>query len=373
MKKNILFVTGTRADFGKVKGLIRIVDNHDEFEAKIFVTGMHMLSKYGLTANEVDSCSFGSVYKFINQNANDSMDVILAKTVLGLSDYVAEVRPDLIVVHGDRVEALAGAVVGSLNCILVSHIEGGEVSGTIDELIRHSVSKMAHIHFVANISAKQRLLQLGEQEEAIFVIGSPDLDVMFSQDLPSIDEAKKRYEIDFEEYGVFVYHPVTTELDELGNKIRRVADALESSGRNFVVIYPNNDHGSDLIMSEIARLESRRTFRIFPSIRFEHFLTLLRHSKFMIGNSSAGVREAPYYGIPSINLGTRQLNRSKAKSIIHCDEDVDQILDAISDAEKSLFKPEKEFGDGNSHHLFLRALEDISLWKLSKQKVFVDR
>src|SRR6516162_7880523 len=142
--RKVAFLTGTRADFGKMKTLMLKMQADERFEVHIFVTGMHMLSKFGSTWDEVRKCGFANIYRFINQNENDSMDQILAKTVAGLSDYAKEMTPDMLVVHGDRVEALAGAIVGSLNNIRVAHIEGGEVSGTVDELIRHAVSKLSH-------------------------------------------------------------------------------------------------------------------------------------------------------------------------------------------------------------------------------------
>lgn len=371
--KKILFLTGTRADFGKLKSLISKVDQHPLFEAHIFITGMHMIAKYGMTAIEVEKAGFKSIYKYINQNGHDSMDVVLSKTIQGLSDYVAELQPNMIVVHGDRVEAMAGSIVGALNNILVSHIEGGEVSGTIDELIRHSVSKMSHLHFVSNEVAKQRLLQLGENPSSIFVIGSPDLDVMLSSNLPNLREVKCRYDIPYDEYAVFMYHPVTTEIDELKIHIANTIDALQESNENYIVIYPNNDHGSEVIIDELERLKANDKFKIFPSIRFEHFLVLLKNSIFMIGNSSAGVREVPFYGKPSINLGSRQNMRSNAKSVINVSEVKDEILKAISLAKKSEFDAEKEFGDGNSDKLFISVLESGCLWQTSKQKLFIDK
>lgn len=368
--KKILFLTGTRADFGKLKSLISKVEENPEFEAHIFVTGMHMLAKYGMTALEVEKAGFKSLYKYINQNGHDSMDLVLAKTIQGLSDYVKEINPDMIVVHGDRVEAMAGAIVGSLNNILVSHVEGGEVSGTIDELIRHSVSKMSHIHFVSNDTAKKRLLQLGEDESSIFVIGSPDLDIMLSPDLPSLEEAKLKYEIPFDEYAILMYHPVTTEYDEIASHIANTVDAVIESNENYVVIYPNNDHGTEIIIKEFDKFKENEHFRVFPSIRFEYFLTLLKNSKFMIGNSSAGVREVPFYGKPSINLGTRQNMRANAGSIINAVEDKKDILTAIEHTKSKAFEPVKEFGDGQSDELFIKALLNSLVWNTSRQKIF---
>ncbi|MDV5046935.1 UDP-N-acetylglucosamine 2-epimerase [Vibrio diabolicus] len=370
--KKILFLTGTRADFGKLKSLIQKVEDCSSLEAHIFITGMHMCAKYGMTANEVEKTGFKHFYKYINQNGHDSMDVVLSKTILGLSDYVKELEPDLLVVHGDRVEAMAGAIVGALNNILVAHIEGGEVSGTIDELIRHSVSKMSHLHFVSNEDARSRLLQLGEWESSIHVIGSPDLDIMKSPSLPTLESAKTRYQIPFDRYSVVMYHPVTTEVDQLKENVKEMVDALVESGRNYIVIYPNNDHGSQIIIEEYKRFESNECFKIFPSIRFEYFLTLLKNADMMLGNSSAGVREMPFYGKPSINIGTRQNNRSNAKSIFNVKDDKDEILASITLASKSEFEAESEFGMGNSDQLFLKALLNDATWSVPKQKLFVD-
>jgi len=266
----------------------------------------------------------------------------------------------------------AGAIVGSLNNILVAHIEGGEVSGTIDELIRHSVSKMSHLHFVSNERAKERLIQLGECDNSIFVIGSPDLDIMLSSDLPAIETVKSRYQIEFENYAVFMYHPVTTELNNIPDNIKNTIDAIIASNDNFVVIYPNNDHGSDLIINELSRLNNNERCRVFPSIRFEHFLTLLKNAQYIIGNSSAGVREMPFYGIPSINLGTRQANRAIANSIINIPEEKELIIDAINNCKLNIYHPIREFGEGNSDKLFVKQLIDKKLWDVSKQKTFKD-
>jgi UDP-N-acetylglucosamine 2-epimerase (hydrolysing) len=370
--KKILFLSGTRADFGKLKSLMVKVDQADGFDLHIFATGMHMVSKYGMTVHEIEKSGFKSIYKYINHNQFDSMDVILAKTVMGLSDYIKELSPDMIIVHGDRVEAMAGAIVGGLNNILVGHVEGGEVSGTIDELIRHSVSKMSHVHFVCNESAKKRLLQLGEKETSIFEIGSPDLDVMLSNKLPAFGEVKEKYNLPFEDYAVLMYHPVTTELDTIVRDVNEMIDAMIESNLNYVVIYPNNDHGSNFILKAYEKLKSNSRFKIYPSIRFECFLTLLKYSKFMIGNSSAGVREAPFYGLPSINIGTRQNNRATSPSIINCSSEINSIKNAISLAVVREHEPFREFGGGRSDELFIQVLRSSGVWKVSKQKIFRD-
>lgn len=370
--KRLVFLTGTRADFGKIKGLITVLEENQEFEPFIFVTGMHLMEAYGYTLLEVERCGFKHIHTFRNHTHETTMDLTLAKTIEGFSSYVKDIQPDLIVVHGDRVEALAGAIVGSLNNILVAHIEGGEISGTIDELIRHSVSKLSHIHYTSNEEAKNRLIQMGELPESIHTIGSPDIDVMFSDTLPSNGEVKSYYEIPFNDYAVAMYHPVTTEVESIKDDAQKFVKALIESNKNYVVIYPNNDLGSQFIIDAYSSLKTNERFRIFPSIRFEYFLTLLKHSQFMIGNSSAGVREAPYYGIPSIDIGSRQKNRVKVDSVVNCDCIVDNIVNAIQKIGNIQSEKIQIFGFGDSASLFLKSLKSEAVWSIDHQKQFKD-
>ena len=268
-------------------------------------------------------------------------------------------------------ESLAGAIVGSLNNILVAHIEGGERSGTIDELIRHAITKLSHIHFVSNDEARNRLIQMGEIPNSVFVVGSPDIDVMLSDQLPALETVKEKYDIPFQEYGIFIYHPVTTEIDKLSAHIREVVDALIESKMSYVVIYPNNDIGADIIMQELKRLDENQNFRMIPSMRFEHFLSLLKNAKAILGNSSAGIREAPVYGVPTINIGTRQLNRFEYESIINVGYNKVAILNALKNLPHSV-EPSLHFGKGESAKLFLQELRSESFWKTSRQKQFMD-
>lgn len=372
-KKRIVFLTGTRADFGKMKSLIKITQNSSLFDVHIFVTGMHMIEQYGKTIIEVQKSGFKNIYPFINHDEIVHMDRNLATTINGFSHYIGEMKPDLIVVHGDRIEAMAGAIVGSLNNILVAHIEGGEISGTIDELIRHSISKLAHIHLVSNEQAKKRLVQMGEYEEAIFTIGSPDLDIMNSKELPTLEFVKNYYQINFEKYALLMFHPVTTELKQMKKQVKVFVDAIIKSNQNYIVIYPNNDMGSNLILQEYERFENNEKIKIFPSLRFEFFLVLLKHAQFVIGNSSAGVREAPYYHIPTVNIGNRQNNRVSSKNIINVEYKEDLILEAITNAlGKGRVEQDVDFGEGKSDENFLKLLSDEVVWKISNQKQFRD-
>ena len=371
--KRILFLTGTRADFGKIKSLILILENQPEFEVFVFVTGMHLQKEYGYTLIEIERCNFKNVHTFENHTHESTMDLTLAKTIEGLSLYVKTSNPDMILVHGDRVETLAGAIVGSLNNILVAHIEGGEVSGTVDELIRHSVSKLSHIHFVSNSAAAKRLMQMGEIESSIFTIGSPDIDIMFSDSLPCISTVKDYYQIPFNAFAIVMFHPVTTEAKEMQLYADDFVAALLNDNHNYVVIYPNNDLGSQYIINNYKKLKDHPRFRVFPSVRFEYFLTLLKNSQFIVGNSSAGIREAPYYGIPIINIGTRQQNRAVHSDILNVDYTIESISKALKKIDDhKVMVSESDFGKGNSAQLFLESITNDNLWTTNHQKQFRD-
>lgn len=372
-ERRILFLTGTRADFGKLKPLIEATSRTEGFETAIFATGMHMLARYGATVNEIRKAKFTNIFTYINQDGSRAtqMDLVLATTVQGIGHYVREYPPDLLVVHGDRIETLAGAIVGALNNILVAHIEGGEVSGTVDELIRHAVTKLSHLHFVANDVARNRLLQMGERAESVFTIGSPDVDVMLSDRLPSLTAVKAKYGIPFAKYVLLLYHPVTTELPSLREHVAAVFEAVKASGMNAVVIYPNNDAGAEVILERIDEVRGDRQFRVIPSMRFEYFLSLLKNAVAIVGNSSAGVREAPVYGVPTINVGTRQLNRYRYASIVDVVDDKRAVLDALKNLPTGI-APSLHFGRGESGRLFKKCLLDPRLWETCRQKQFRD-
>lgn len=352
---------------------MRLVEQHARLECHVFVTGMHTLRIYGETWQEVRNCGFKNLHVLHNQYVGEPMESILANTVQGLARYVAEVQPDLLVVHGDRVEALAGALVGTLANVKVAHIEGGERSGTVDETIRHAVSKLSHLHFVANDDAARRVRQLGEVPEHIFVIGSPDIDVMHSPDLPSLESVRERYGIHYPEYGILLFHPVTTELRHIGEYTQALVSAVIDSGKPFVAIYPNNDAGTELILSEYRRLESCDKVRLFPSIRFESFLTLLKNASLMVGNSSAGVREAPIYGVPAIDIGTRQNERYDGPGVTHVGYGQHEILEAIEQQfGVRTAGISSHFGDGDSAAKFLQVLSENDIFAVPQQKLFRD-
>ena len=373
--KTITFITGTRADYGKIKSLIlELQKEKKKFKTHLIVTGMHNSKKHGSTYDAINKDKIKNCYNFNNQSNNIEMDLVLANTIKGINKFISNNHTDLIVVHGDRVESLAGAITGCLNNIKVAHIEGGEVSGTIDEVLRHSISKLSHLHFVTNKIAKKRLQQMGEVKNNIFVIGSPDIDIILDDKLPNISLTKKRYDINFKEYAIFIFHPVTTELKKISYQIKYLLNLLLKSRFNYVILLPNNDLGSDIILNEINLLKKKKlnNFKILPSMRFEYYLTLLKNSNFIVGNSSSGIMEAPYYGVPTIDFGTRQKNRASIKSIFSSDDYL-TIKNLINKFKKKKFSYNKlkYFGNGNSNKKFVKILSQKRIWKLKNQKQFI--
>ncbi len=372
MQSNLLFLTGTRADFGKLEPLATAACKAGH-RVTFFVTGMHMLERYGLTKLEVRRSEVFAVHEFLNQRPGDPQDLVLSKTLVGFSDYVTEQKPDLIVIHGDRIEALAASLVASTNYIPSAHIEGGEVSGTIDEMFRHCNSKLCTHHFVSSQQAARRVMALGEPPGAIHVIGSPELDFHARRSGVSLGEVKSRYGIPFDDYGIAIFHPVTSEQASMGDQAQAFFTALAASERHFVVIAPNNDPGSDSIFNVLQQLPEER-FRLIPSMRFAHFSELMKHAACLVGNSSTGVREAPFLGIPSLDVGTRQTNRALAASVTACSAadraSIDQFL---KDQWGYRHAPDIGFGEGRAAERFVEVLADPVFWQRGLQKSFYDQ
>jgi UDP-N-acetylglucosamine 2-epimerase (hydrolysing) len=372
MKKKILFVTCTRADYGKLKSLIISIQKNNNFISRVFVSGMHNMKRYGSTYEEIIKDKINGTYRYSNQTKNMRMDEILMSTMRGFSSFLIKYNPDLVIVHGDRIEPLACALSSLLNNFLVAHIEGGEVSGTVDEMLRHSISKISHLHLVSNKTARKRLIQMGENKKYIFEVGSPDVDLILNKNLPKIELARKRYNIGFNNFSIAIIHPVTTNIKNLKRESKIFFSALVKTNLNYIIIYPNNDLGSEIILKEIHKLKSNNKFRIFPSIRFEHYLTLLKNSRFVIGNSSSGIMQAPYYGITTINIGTRQSNRLKTKLIKNIFFNEKKIIKTIDQIKDRKIIKRKFFGEGNSAKKIEKLLLSNKIWNISKQKNFID-
>ncbi|KKM21205.1 hypothetical protein LCGC14_1637790 [marine sediment metagenome] len=378
--KDIIFVTGTRADFGHLRPLIDSCISSGKFNIHIFVTGTHVYSlknkdKYRETALEISE-EYGksaNVTMFYN-GASDlkSMSDIASSTIMGFSKYIEEVHPDLVVIFGDRIEQLGAAISSVLENILTIQIEAGDVTGTIDESLRHSITKLCHAHFVANEIARNRVIQMGEKDENVFIIGAPSLDIILKANLIGLEEVKKRYGVNLEHYSILIFHPVTTEYKDMEKIVKSVVDAILESEQNFIVIGPNSDSGSNYIWDEYKKRFSSISIKVFSSLSFIDYLILLKNADFIIGNSSSGVIEAPYFGVPTVNIGSRQNNRTNNDKIINCGYGKYDILRAIEQSFKLENPVFYEFGDGDSGSKFVDILNRDKFWRINKQKKFID-
>ncbi len=371
---NIVFVTGTRADFGKLKPLIsKVVSLENDFNVSIVVTGMHLLNEFGFTAKEVQKIFPGKEIFLEGQHYQEDMSLGFARFTQNFTTYLKSNPSDLIVVHGDRFDALAASIVANTLMVPVAHIEGGEVSGTIDEAIRHSISKFSHIHFVANKDAYKRVRRLGEDPSKIFVVGSPETDVLLSNSLPSIETVKAKYNIEFDSYAILCFHPVVNETELLEEQLDQIDRFVCAAEQNFIWIYPNNDKGSFCIIERIKKFKNSNKIKSFESLRFESYISLLKNADFIVGNTSSGVREAPTLGVPCINLGTRQNGRVDNELVYETNIDSEAMLNVLSKIrELSITNKYMNFGSGNVADKIVDVLKDINVGKVGVQKYFHD-
>ena len=369
----VAFFTASRADYGKIKQVI-IETQRKKIKYKIYVTGTHLLKEYGDTKNHIIK-DFGkkNLLIFKNQNFGDSQMIIFKNTVNKFTEALYNKYFDCVFVHGDRIETLAAASVLTFAKIRIAHIEGGELSGTVDEMIRHSVTKLSHLHFVTNTEAKRVLIKSGEDKKNIFVTGSPDVD-LFAKDLrPSIMEVKKRYGIKFSNYIISFLHPVTTERKtEVKKKAQTYFNSIRQlKNQNIIQFLPNNDDNSGEILCVLNnKLTNKPNIKILKSMRFEFYLTLLENCKFIIGNSSSAIMEAPYFNIPSINVGDRQNNRHGLNLSLNTPFSQKKILSSIKKIEKVKVNFKPIFGKGNAAKKIARILLSKKFRKITIQKTY---
>lgn len=376
----LLFISGTRADYGKLKPLIEITSNHDNYEALLLATGMHLHEAYGNTYLELLKDNYCEVLTCITGHSGNNVVENMANLMSNITYIILERKIDGIIVHGDRPEALVGATSGALNNIKVIHIEGGELSGTIDDSIRHAVTKLSHIHLCNSETAKNRLLQLGEAKESIEIIGSPDLDILLDETkLPSWEQVVTRYPISFKpkNYFIIALHPVTTEYHSARKNIRAFFNEIQKiKDENFIVINPNNDLGSEFIIESINSLfeNNQSTIIKYKSFRFEFFLKILKKSKGLIGNSSAGLHEGPAIGLPVLNFGSRQMGRFSHECITHLQySEVSQINKWIKKYSRyTRHNNSSHYGTGNSQLEFKELLDKNFFQGIKIQKQFKD-
>ena len=375
----VLLVSGTRADFSKQEDLIKsIATGPKNIKAEIFCTGMHMRPDLGNTHVQFDELvPMGVKVHKRSNSCEEGMAVSFLETGKAFEKILNEDHYDAVILHGDRLEPLACAVMALIKGVKIMHIEGGELSGTIDEVIRHAISKMAHYHLVANDVAKERLIAMGENPGSIYLFGSLDIQIMLNRELPTWEEVSQRYFVKADEFSLVLLHSVVTDPEQTLMFAKLLKRYIELKRDHFfIIIAPNSDDGSNSISSVFSEITSDN-FKMIPSMRFDHYLSALKICRVLIGNSSSGIREAPIYGVPVINLGTRQLGRSAElyEGMVNIEAPDEKMLFPRLDAfisQFERFEPKNEFGQYDSIAVFKTAMSDLLLGKIALQKVFFE-
>ena len=369
-KRKILYVTGTRADYGLMKSVLENINNHPMLELEVAATGMHLMEGFGYTINEVESDGYkvhkiDSVYEEDNK---ESMAIFIGKFIQKFTKKIKEIKPDIIIVLGDRGEMLGAAISGVYLSIPVAHIHGGEITSTVDEFARHAITKMSHIHFPATEKSSERITKMGEEPDNIFVTGAPGLDLIVNRKFSSKDEICNSLGLDSKEKILMVVqHPVSIYADVSGKRMKETLEAIREIKKQTVVIYPNADAGGRKMIEVIEEYRKFSFIHIFKSIEHDRYLNLMKNADVLIGNSSSGIIEAPSFGLPVVNIGERQEGRERAENVIDVSHDKNEIINALKKALhdedfKSIVRQCKNpYGDGKAGERIAEILSKIEI------------
>lgn len=383
MKRKILYISGSRAEYGLMRSVLREIKKHPALELEIIVTGMHLMREFGLTVKDIekDGYKFHRVYAVYERDDKKSMADFIGKFISLLTEKITEIDPDIILLVGDRGEMLAGAIVGAYLTIPVAHIHGGEVTSTVDEIARHAITKLSHIHFVATPLSARRVIQMGENPSNVFIVGAPSIDNILSGEFTQPRDIAKNYDLDLSRpIIIVVQHPVTTEIEDAERQMRETMEAISDIGEQTIVIYPNADAGGRRMIKVIEKYRDKTFIRIYESVPYMDFLGLMNVADVLVGNSSSGIIEAPSFGLPVVNIGKRQEGRERAENIIDVNHDRKEIKKAIEKALydenfKRLVKSSRNknpYGDGKAGVRIARILSEIDLSTNLLQKKFMD-
>lgn len=378
--RKIVVVTGTRADYGIYRPVLNELSISENLELFLIVTGMHLSEDHGYTINDIEKDGYEIAAKVpvvFQADTTVSMAKDVGTCILGLTDYFEKIGPDILLVLGDRGEMLAAAITGIYMNIPVAHIHGGEVSGTVDESVRHAITKLSHIHFTATGDSAERIRKMGENDFRIHVVGAPALDTILSMSHLSKKDISSMLSLDPDkEIILLVQHPVTTEYEQVEKQIRETMEALIEIGEQTVVIYPNADAGGKKIIEVIEQYRKYPFIRIFKSLGHEEYLSLMRVADVMVGNSSSGIIESSSFGLPVVNIGSRQKGRLRAENVIDAESSKESILKSIKTAlyDENFRKVAEEctnpYGDGNAGKRIVSILENLEInSKLLQKKI----
>lgn len=391
-ERKIAVVTGSRAEYGLLYWLIRELHEDETVELQLIVTGMHLASEFGMTVRQIEADGLPIAWRVDMLLASDSNVAITKSTglaMIGFADAYEQLRPDLVVVLGDRFEILAASSAALLARIPIAHLHGGELSeGAFDDALRHSITKMAQLHFVAAEEYRQRVLQLGESEERVFNYGAPGLDWLERTELLSREELESRTGIALSEQTIVVtFHPATLNPGAAADQMAELLNALgreEFQDYTIIITHPNADNeGRELIrllerfVEERDAVSNAKRSYLFASLGQRNYLSLMQYVQVMVGNSSSGLIEAPAFRAATVNIGDRQLGRLKADSVIDCEPHADAIAAALRRACSAEFQGKLEnmknpYGSGGVSAKIARKLREVELAGLLRKR-FVDR
>ncbi len=370
--KKISVLTGTRAEYSLLKPVMEEIEKHPQLRLQVIVTGMHLSEEFGHTVDEIknDGLEIEKKIKMIPEDdSSHSMAKSIGEGITRISDTFNEIKPDILIVLGDRTEALAGTIAAAYVNIAVGHIHGGDKSKAgLDESARHAITKFAHIHFPATQKSAERISKLGEEEWRINEVGAPGLDTALNMNLLSKEDIKNKFDIDLgKPLLIVVQHPVSTQPEKADVQIEETLKAIKNLEHQTIIIYPNADSGGRKIIDKIKQYEKFSFIRTYENLSHKDYLSLLKYADVLVGNSSSGIIESPSFNLPVVNIGIRQDGRERSKNIIDVDHDKKKIKKSI---EKSLFddkfkkkveKCDNPYGDGKASKRIVRILEDICI------------
>lgn len=331
----IAVVTGTRAEYGLLKSSMDAIVAHEELTLSVIATGMHLSPQYGMTVEEIRDDGFTVDHEVLMQLDGDTgaaMAKSLGVGTMGLVDALQRIEPDVMLLLGDRDEALAGALAGSHMNIPVAHVHGGDSmeGATIDDSIRHAITKFAHIHFPASEASAERVRGLGEEPWRITTVGAPGLDDVLNGAYEDAETVLERYGLDSDRpLLLLVQHPVTTRTERAGEQMAATLDAVESFETQVVLVYPNSDAGGRRMIEEIELRSLGDDVRSFRSLPRREYLGVMAAADVMVGNSSSGIIEAPSFDLPVVDIGPRQANRERANNTLSVPHETEAIEDAV--------------------------------------------
>ncbi len=381
-KRRIAVVTGARATYGYSKRLMGLIKKSKDLELQLIVTGMHLLKEYGLTVNEIIADGFkpaARVDMAIGGDTPAAWAKSLGVEIQGMAQVFDMLKPDVVLVSGDRAEMLAATVAAVYMNLAVAHIQAGDLSGHIDGSTRHAITKLAHIHLSSCTDSANRVKRMGEEPWRVFNVGAPQLDEVVRGEKIEPQEITRKFQIDpAKPVLLVIQHPVLTEIEEAGEQMRQTMKAALATGYQTIVIYPNADAAGQEIIKVIREYEKYPQIKAYRNVERKVFLNLLGIVSVLIGNSSAGILEAPSFKLAAINIGTRQRGRMTACNVIHVGQFKTSgisaaIRKALNDGHfRTRLKTCKNpFGDGNSSERILRILQKADLKKfLVKQMTY---